>query len=276
MAVEVEERDFLFYKEQPPKDPFAEDYHGHESLPIIPFRYNPLHDLESIWWIAVWTIFLRQVVGRPPQDHLKQREAYKALFPGYVGATSRQLAFKSRTKLSGHLESLSPEFGLAGDLLGAFAQKLRDCYENAEAKMTSSGIDTQAWSNLDIHRYAIRVFETLPLRLDFAIEEFAPLVRQSEDTPVAGPSNTKVAVLSSEGAAGDSRAEGGRSTESQESGEPEQKRRQVESLPEVRRSTRRAKVGVAGPSNEGAPLAEGGGLVGTQALKKGQKRGRGH
>jgi hypothetical protein len=25
-------------------------------LPALTFHYNPLHDLESLWWIAVWII----------------------------------------------------------------------------------------------------------------------------------------------------------------------------------------------------------------------------
>ena len=33
----------------------------HKGAPT-PFRYNPLHDLESLWWIAAFFLFKRDVV----------------------------------------------------------------------------------------------------------------------------------------------------------------------------------------------------------------------
>ena len=28
------------------------------ELANCPLKYNPLHDLESLWWVAVWTLFV--------------------------------------------------------------------------------------------------------------------------------------------------------------------------------------------------------------------------
>ncbi|KAI6109094.1 hypothetical protein EDD16DRAFT_1608939, partial [Pisolithus croceorrhizus] len=46
-ACEVEAPGHLFEPRRP--KPFDEDY-------SISFRLNPLHDMESIWWIATWTL----------------------------------------------------------------------------------------------------------------------------------------------------------------------------------------------------------------------------
>lgn len=34
----------------------------------IPFRYNPLHDLDSLWWIAVYFVFKSQVIDTSKDD----------------------------------------------------------------------------------------------------------------------------------------------------------------------------------------------------------------
>ncbi|KAF7799154.1 hypothetical protein EIP86_010385 [Pleurotus ostreatoroseus] len=46
----------------PPADP---------EPPVIPFRYNPLHDLESLWWVAVYFLLKREMRASAPDtlDH---------------------------------------------------------------------------------------------------------------------------------------------------------------------------------------------------------------
>lgn len=34
-----------------------------------PFRYNALHDVESIWWIAVWVLFCNEVDSPADPTH---------------------------------------------------------------------------------------------------------------------------------------------------------------------------------------------------------------
>ncbi|KAI6140067.1 hypothetical protein EDD17DRAFT_1499893 [Pisolithus thermaeus] len=56
MACEVEAQKYLF---QP---------HGllpYDDDDSTPFRFNPLHDMESVWWIATWTLSPRRSGGRP-------------------------------------------------------------------------------------------------------------------------------------------------------------------------------------------------------------------
>ena len=56
---------------------------GHESkekFEIPPFRYNPLHDLESLWWVAVYFVAVKQVIRTgetdPPFDVLETPRQY--------------------------------------------------------------------------------------------------------------------------------------------------------------------------------------------------------
>lgn len=55
---------------------------------IPPFRYNPLHDLESLWWIAADFVVGKEVVapgdGEPPEPISRARRKYAAdLFNNY-------------------------------------------------------------------------------------------------------------------------------------------------------------------------------------------------
>ena len=49
----------------------------------FPFVYNPLHDMESVWWIWVWITFFHtnRPDGRTPQ---KQQNAFRSLFPSVI------------------------------------------------------------------------------------------------------------------------------------------------------------------------------------------------
>ncbi|KIK22815.1 hypothetical protein PISMIDRAFT_651298, partial [Pisolithus microcarpus 441] len=46
-----------------------------------PFRFNPLHDMESLWWIATWTLYYHVDQGgsRPSSEQITQ---FHELFPG--------------------------------------------------------------------------------------------------------------------------------------------------------------------------------------------------
>lgn len=60
-----------------------------------PFRFNPLHDLESVWWVATWFIFCHRV-GALSNAELKnakiQMSHVKQLFPRTLSSHSRWVA----------------------------------------------------------------------------------------------------------------------------------------------------------------------------------------
>lgn len=102
MAVEVDVMSYQFFTTKKLKSSamranvfdFADRRGPSVSLPelnsIPEFRYNPMHDIESIWWVLNWFVFTKSVVkvgGQPPSleverrgDYMKQQERAAALF----------------------------------------------------------------------------------------------------------------------------------------------------------------------------------------------------
>ncbi|KAF9230900.1 hypothetical protein BU15DRAFT_83049 [Melanogaster broomeanus] len=95
MACEVEGHRYLFFKRRPTVVISA------KYAPVPPedqpFRFNPLHDLESWWWILTWVLHYNvdgdtQVI---PDGH---DAAYHSLFPGVVPGATRSDALRSFLK----------------------------------------------------------------------------------------------------------------------------------------------------------------------------------
>ncbi|KAI5993470.1 hypothetical protein EDD15DRAFT_2196488 [Pisolithus albus] len=84
MAYEVEAQEYLFgpYRLKAP----GED----RDLPL--FKFNPLHDMESLWWTATWTLYYHvdQEGSRPSLEQITQ---FHKLFPGRPDSASRLAAF---------------------------------------------------------------------------------------------------------------------------------------------------------------------------------------
>ncbi|KAI5993483.1 hypothetical protein EDD15DRAFT_2438059 [Pisolithus albus] len=72
MASEVEAQGYLFA-------PVTVKAPGEDRNSL--FKFNPLHDMESLWWIATWTLYYRvdQKGCRPSSEQIKQ---FYQLFPG--------------------------------------------------------------------------------------------------------------------------------------------------------------------------------------------------
>jgi hypothetical protein len=74
-----------------------------EDEPKKPFSYNHLHDLESLWWIAVWVVFYNHFSegttspDRPSltlQDASRQFNLAETLFPLALESTTREHVFQ--------------------------------------------------------------------------------------------------------------------------------------------------------------------------------------
>jgi len=86
MACEVESQDYLFqFKDGDGSnlDDVVENILA--ESPTLPFTFNPIHDLESLWWIWVWVMYFYVDEDRkmhPPG----QAKAFRSLFPDYIPA----------------------------------------------------------------------------------------------------------------------------------------------------------------------------------------------
>lgn len=67
-------------RQEPSKSPYLD----------IPFRHHYLHDIESLWWIAIWALFKT----RPKSlSQFKQRESMEYIFPHSLNNTGLRLSF---------------------------------------------------------------------------------------------------------------------------------------------------------------------------------------
>ncbi|KAI5982441.1 hypothetical protein EDD15DRAFT_2324038 [Pisolithus albus] len=80
MACEVGTQGYLF-------ELFARRPYGDEH--DCPFRFNPLHDMESVWWMAMWVVYYHAVQAGEP---LSEQVGYlHELFPGHLGKRTNAL-----------------------------------------------------------------------------------------------------------------------------------------------------------------------------------------
>jgi hypothetical protein len=106
MSIEVAAQKFLFF----PPDPepsleqivSATEQDVGTALTDVPFSHNHLHDLESLWWVAVWMLFYNHFSdGTPPsfkrQEAADQVKLAQILFPLVLGNTSRRDGFQIST-----------------------------------------------------------------------------------------------------------------------------------------------------------------------------------
>ncbi|KAI5984940.1 hypothetical protein EDD15DRAFT_2374621 [Pisolithus albus] len=121
MACEVESQNYLFER---PTDELELD-------PVeYSFKFNPLHDMESLWWIATWTLYFHvdQKGGRPSSGQITQ---FQKLFPGRFQSTLRRDAFSKALKC----KVLPASFHRAGFQVEYMRQRIRRAYAASEEKL---------------------------------------------------------------------------------------------------------------------------------------------
>ncbi|KAI0085147.1 hypothetical protein BDY19DRAFT_1059765 [Irpex rosettiformis] len=109
---------------KPSSTPNTDNTHSVGADTLSPFRYNPLHDLESLWWVLVYLLLRRKAVieGDTVGRCKEQAEFYDQLFTGT--AIYRQRAFQiesifqqGKTKLHPRLTPIADTLEWARDLL---------------------------------------------------------------------------------------------------------------------------------------------------------------
>ncbi|KAI6111275.1 hypothetical protein F5141DRAFT_1046996 [Pisolithus sp. B1] len=179
MACEVEAQKCLF---QPPgRWVIGEDEN-------TPFRFNPLHDMESLWWIATWTLYhhVDQEAGRPSTEQI---DAFHKLFPGRLQA--RGYAFFTRL----NFRVLPASFHNAAQDVENMHQDLMVAYAESETTMppaypkplaTLHPIFAECFTSAVEHSKTVSLFSpTAELR-----QEDSSAKRQQED-PTPDPREKK-------------------------------------------------------------------------------------
>ncbi|KAJ3753441.1 hypothetical protein EV360DRAFT_87785 [Lentinula raphanica] len=102
--------------------------------PKPPFSYNPLHDLESIWWIIVYVLFFNDDKSfRSPEPEIRQDQMEK-LFHGRLDSYERQqfLEDVGEGDIANLKKWISPTLLPALNLLFPLASKLITAYTSSE------------------------------------------------------------------------------------------------------------------------------------------------
>ena len=90
MACEVESHDYHFQvgnRRGPIRKHIVQNIW--DGSPKPPFTFNPVHDLESLWWIWVWVMYFyvdEDGIMLPAE----QAKAFRLLFPDYIPAKRLQ------------------------------------------------------------------------------------------------------------------------------------------------------------------------------------------
>ena len=158
MSIEVAEHKYLFHSES-----FAEEgltakeemqiaeIKRKTSLAKFPFAHNYLHDLESLWWVAVWIVFYNDF--RTPQqldkdeflsDGKLQLLQARILFPSAMHKTSRRDGFQ--IDFPEIFVELPKSKHVICDALNILRQRLIKRYKLVETTLPHS-IDTSAFED---------------------------------------------------------------------------------------------------------------------------------
>src|SRR6267154_58270 len=124
MSIEVAARRYLFLPSAPG---ISFDQLGEQLLARqqgvraaqtkVPFFHNHLHDLESLWWVAVWVVFFNDFSNRTPspdhtsltlQDARDQLKLARDLFPSMLGSFIRRDGFQNSTSFQKACNELPP------------------------------------------------------------------------------------------------------------------------------------------------------------------------
>ncbi|KAJ3985486.1 hypothetical protein F5890DRAFT_1409428 [Lentinula detonsa] len=100
--------------------------------PAVPFAYNPLHDLESVWWIIVYVLFFNDDVSVSSSDPTHRQRKMQELFHGRLDVNDRQVFLRDFNRLPDAQCYLSPSFGPALAILTELADVLTTAYANSE------------------------------------------------------------------------------------------------------------------------------------------------
>ncbi|KAJ4477423.1 hypothetical protein J3R30DRAFT_3734319 [Lentinula aciculospora] len=119
---------------------------------LPPFTFNPLHDMESVWWILVYLLYFNDDKQNVADAELAEARTQRAfeMFALNGQTLHRELFLKNFRQLTVEGTCLSPSYKFVINILRAFAAKLHSAYCESEARI--SVIDEWAF---DIHEIIV-------------------------------------------------------------------------------------------------------------------------
>ena len=132
----------------------------------MPFFHNHLHDLESLWWVAVWVVFHNHISEAEPSftlpDAKRRLDQTRKLFPPTSDNTTRRNGFQTQAFLK-TCAGLPNDRKAIYKSLDHLRHFLIDDYESIEARYPF--IDLNA-SQVDIYGMFTKIFTTIKTHSD--------------------------------------------------------------------------------------------------------------
>jgi len=145
----------------------------------VPFSHNHLHDLESLWWVAVWVVIHNYIISKdttyPPvtlQDAAQQLEQSRILFPLRLESSTRRITFQHPDAFQELCATLPRNKKAICDYLNVLRRHLIDDYSAIEARFPES-VDPNT-SKDDIYNHFTRAFSKLKTLTDGRKLDFIP------------------------------------------------------------------------------------------------------
>ncbi|KAF9241208.1 hypothetical protein BU15DRAFT_45238 [Melanogaster broomeanus] len=155
MACEVEAQEYLFDTKATPRNIFK-DLRDQVARP--PFRANPLHDLESLWWILMWVLHYH-VDGDMQELPPKHGAAYHRHFSGLAWVLGQSHRLGSLTS-SLTIDVLPKSFHVAAGAADEMRSRLLNSYRSAEEDLGPSGPNYR-----DVYPESSKYFSTMLIEL---------------------------------------------------------------------------------------------------------------
>ena len=111
-----------------------------EDSDEIGIYHNYIHDLESLWWILVWTVFIYKKSTRRTDKTLEKRvkiqqRRYNNLFSGNMGFRSRSLYLRDYRVFERYMENVPPFFEGYARMIKYFRVLLLTEYDGVEKEV---------------------------------------------------------------------------------------------------------------------------------------------
>ena len=194
MSIEVAVQNFLFRPSNTGFNPSDIDgfFASQGRAPTnVPFSHNHLHDLESLWWVAVWMVFYNKFSGGTSscagpftlQDVQAQLTLAGNLFPPILNSATRRDGFQLSDSFQKACDKLPDNKTAICRGLDFLRRLLISHYNIIEANWPVS-VDPNS-SNDDIYDNFIRLFSKLKdashdVNLDYIPDIHAKLLKEEK------------------------------------------------------------------------------------------------
>ena len=178
MAVEAQAQEHFITSQVPFRSKNADpdellEQSGQRPVQTPPFNHHYLHDLESLWWIAIWAIF----TTKPESDEeYILCESFDKIFPSQVDSMGERMSFfTSKQMFMHHTRKLHSTFQPIVQLLNTLRQVLVESYQDF-----NQYLKTQQEFPIDMvlfaYRMAIKTFDWIAAKID-TTETLVPALR---------------------------------------------------------------------------------------------------